>query len=463
MADAHLLFPFITCLQLVPTSGGYIGRKRELRVALLWASWPCRSGRYPARGGVDVEGSVRCHHGWIARKTNDMKGYGCRGWTFEIPGEDDGLSCGFKRNVGAVGDFVLNRRWDGVSYWGITGLTDEQRSSRRKYILSPRLANPVPALTPLTASVSTGINDTGLVGKATQGRHVATPSSSTAAGAEDGGRPSVHGRRSSMSGAIDTAQGSRGATSHRFAPYPNLKAPPPAYEPSSGVHAVLNYVELLKKGAGGAQPALAPSVPNVASESNAGPSSRTAWRRVKSDSTAVIPTRGGTVGTYVKPSEGGKANAQRADLSVMSGQNVAGAQVDVVENAPAVSMPAVSKAHHGKAPAASSSLVPVPPATSSRAAPKTPERIRLRDVRVGESWPVMFTDKSPRSPGALVSPSGRAVIGWQRDASTERRLAVLMNDGRDLSDVPPDQIEELLRVASPSDLESSQTLPSEDK
>lgn len=103
-------------------------------------------------------------------------------------------------------------------------------------------------------------------------------------------------------------------------------------------------------------------------------------------------------------------------------------------------------------------------------------------MSVNASLPVLIDKNITGDAGAQVSPAGRAVITWGRDASTERSLAGLLDlsEARALPDFTEEEIEQLVRGAfcfvsvsylslthevagaSPSELESSQTLPSED-
>lgn len=51
---------------------------------------------YPARGGTDSRGHVRCHHTWLANENVDGS-FGCRGYIRDDMKREDGLDCRFFR------------------------------------------------------------------------------------------------------------------------------------------------------------------------------------------------------------------------------------------------------------------------------------------------------------------------------------------------------------------------------
>lgn len=155
-------------------------------------------------------------------------------------------------------------------------------------------------------------------------------------------------------------------------------AGPPVFDANSGSGAVLSYVDLMQRGSGHAQGITAASSSRVAPESGATGSNRGGWRRVKSDSTGVIPVRDGAGGAHAMGFSGASTSAHPGDLAVVAGPSESGARVGVTDSGataqgstllgggirkmPGSSVvgvqPTGSDVRHGQAFGASSSSVP---------------------------------------------------------------------------------------------------------
>lgn len=119
--------------------------------------------RYPARGGIDCHGVIRCHHTWQANKNVDGS-FGCRGYIGGDKKPEDGLDCRFFRYPHGtqppsfllmlysvpteLPKFNVNSRWDMSTTWGINQPTASEISARRSYRLSssPQVPDPAPSI-----------------------------------------------------------------------------------------------------------------------------------------------------------------------------------------------------------------------------------------------------------------------------------------------------------------------------